>query len=192
MTFIDRVFPNEIEWVRVVRAALGLDDSEELFDLIASERDRLGRWLGWVSSCRSVEDVRERRRVNIAKRKEGTLFDFAISLPGAETTRRIVGACGAFGFSDDGLTCELGYWIGAAYEGRGLVTEAVSGLQDACFQQGVEEVRISCVPGNERSAAIPRRLGYRRKKHSGTDLVFVLRAEGPFPGRALGAPEETW
>ena len=172
-----RAFPQEIVCRRIVLTILRLADSEELFELIDSERDRLGQWLDWVSSCQSVEDVRRRRRANITRRKEGSLFDYAISLPGAETTRKIIGACGAFGFGDDGLTCELGYWISEAHEGRGLVTEAVSGLQDACFRQGVEEMRISCIPENERSASIPRRLGYRRKTHSGTDLIFVLRAE---------------
>ena len=166
---IDRVFPDEIECSRVVLTFLRLADSEELFELIDSERERLGRWLSWVSSCQSVEDVRERRRTNVTRRAEGSLFDYAISLPGADTTRKIIGACGAFGFSEDGLSCELGYWIGEAHEGRGLTTEAIIGLQDVCFRQGIEEIRISCVPENERSASIPRRLGYRRKKHSGTD-----------------------
>ncbi len=173
----DRAFPDEIECSRVVLTAFSLDDSDELFVLIDSERERLERWLSWVSSCQSVEDVRARRRTNITKRREGSLFDYAISIPGAEMTRAIIGACGAFGFSDDGLTCELGYWISEAHEGRGITTEAVAGLQNACFRHGVEETRISCVPENERSACIPRRLGYRRQKHSGTDLVFVLRAE---------------
>ena len=174
---IVRVLPSEIDCGRVVLTVPGEDDSKELFELIDRERERLGRWLSWVSSCRSVEDVRERRRTNLSKRREGSLFDYAISIPGVERTRTIIGACGAFGFSDDGLTCELGYWISEGHEGRGLVTEAVAGLQDACFRHGVEETRISCVPENERSAGIPRRLGYRRQKHSGTDLVFVLRAE---------------
>ncbi len=168
--------PDEIECSRVLLTALRLDDSEELFELIDGERERLGQWLSWVSSCRSVEDVQERRRINIAKRREGTLFDYAISLPGAEMTRTIIGVCGVFGFSADGCSCELGYWIGEAHEGRGLVSETVAGLQDACFGQGVEEIRISCVPENERSAAIPRRLGYRLIEHFGTDLVFVLGA----------------
>ena len=172
-----RILPNEIKCVRVALTFLGEDDSKELFELIDRERERLGQWLSWVSSCRSVEDVRERRRTNISKRREGSLFDYAISIPGAQMTRTIIGACGAFGFSDDGLTCEIGYWISGDYEGRGITTEAVAGLQDACFRQGVEEIRITCVPENERSASIPRRLGYRRKKHPGTDLRFVLSAK---------------
>ncbi len=171
-----RVLPNKIDSGRVVLTALAEDDSEELFEFIDRERERLERWMGWVSSCRTVEDVRELRRRNLAKRSEGALFDYAISIRGVETTRSIIGACGAFGFGDDGRTCELGYWIGGAYEGRGLATEAVSGLQDACFRQGVEEIRISCDRENKRSTSIPRRLGYQPKKHAGTDLVFVLRA----------------
>ena len=171
-----RVLPHEIDCGRVRLMALGEDDSREMFELIDRERERLGRWLSWVSSCRSVEHVRERRRMNMSKRREGSLFDYAISIPGAAMTRTIIGACGAFGFSEDGLTCELGYWIGQEHEGRGLVTEAVSGLQDACFRQGVEEIRISCVSENKRSASIPRKLGYQRKKHTGTGLIFVLRA----------------
>ncbi len=172
-----RSLPDEIECTRVVLAALRLNDSEELFELIDSERVRLGKWLGFVSSVKSVEDVQARRRTNLAKRRQGTLFDYAICISAADQTRTIIGACGVFGFSEDGRSCEIGYWIGQAYEGVGLTTEAVIGLQQACFHQGIEEVRISCLPENERSSAIPRRLGYRCKKQSGTDLVFVLRAD---------------
>ena len=88
-----RVLPNEIDCGRVMLTAITLDDSQDLSELVDRERERLGRWLSWVSSYRSVEDVRERRRTNIRKRKEGSLFDYAISIPGTERTRTIIGAC---------------------------------------------------------------------------------------------------
>jgi ribosomal-protein-serine acetyltransferase len=57
---------------------------------------------------------------------------------------------------------EFGYWIDGNYEGRGIVTQCVSGLMDyAIDNMGIERFLIGCAAENRRSSAIPRRLGYR-------------------------------
>ena len=59
---------------------------------------------------------------------------------------------------------EIGYWIRADAEGHGYVTEAVAALTRVGFElDDVEWVEIRCDPANERSAAVPRRLGYRHE-----------------------------
>ena len=174
MSLNSPVLPDEIKCQRVTLKALTVNDSEELFELIDRERERLGQWLSWVSSCNSVEDVRSKRHKNISKRREGTLFDYSICLAYDE---RIIGACGVFNFSNDSLFCEIGYWISGRHEGKGLVSDAVCGLQETCFQHGVKEIQISCVPENKRSAAIPMKLGYQLTKDSETQRIFTLKNE---------------
>ena len=57
---------------------------------------------------------------------------------------------------------EIGYWLRADATGRGIVTAAARALTDAApALPGVDRVEIHCDEANVRSAAVPRRLGYR-------------------------------
>ncbi len=59
----------------------------------------------------------------------------------------------------------VGYWIGASWEGRGLMTLAVAMVLDHLFgeQVGLHRVEIDVRPENTRSLAVCRRLGLRRE-----------------------------
>ena len=57
---------------------------------------------------------------------------------------------------------EIGYWLRDDATGRGFVTAAAGALTDAGVAlDGIERVEIHCDEANVRSAAVPRRLGYR-------------------------------
>ena len=56
---------------------------------------------------------------------------------------------------------EIGYWIRASRAGEGLATEATAALTRVGFELcHVDRIEIRCDPKNERSRAIPRKLGY--------------------------------
>jgi ribosomal-protein-serine acetyltransferase len=55
----------------------------------------------------------------------------------------------------------LGYWLGASYQGRGLITKSCGVLLDHLFTElGLNRVEIACAVGNTKSRAIPERLGF--------------------------------
>lgn len=60
---------------------------------------------------------------------------------------------------------DVGYWIGAAHEGRGGVTRGVTGMLDLLFGRGVERVEIRTAAHNVRSRTLAARLGFT---HEGT------------------------
>ena len=56
---------------------------------------------------------------------------------------------------------ELGYWIGSAHQGKGIMTDACRAVIDHLFRElRLHRIEIQCATGNARSAAIPRRLGF--------------------------------
>ena len=62
---------------------------------------------------------------------------------------------------------DIGYWIAAEHEGRGLVSELAAALTDAAFaDQAIERVEIQHAAANARSAAVAERLGFVRDPHS--------------------------
>ena len=55
----------------------------------------------------------------------------------------------------------IGYWIDGASEGRGIMTRACRAMVSEGFHHyGLHRIEIRCATGNNRSASIPRRLGF--------------------------------
>lgn len=58
----------------------------------------------------------------------------------------------------------LGYFVGARFEGRGLVTRGCRVLLDYAFDRlRLHRVEILCIPANARSRAVPERLGFTQE-----------------------------
>jgi ribosomal-protein-serine acetyltransferase len=56
---------------------------------------------------------------------------------------------------------ELGYWLGRAYQGKGLMTAACRAMTTYAFDRlDLRRVEIRCAANNEKSRAVPERLGY--------------------------------
>jgi RimJ/RimL family protein N-acetyltransferase len=113
------------------------------------------------------------------------------------TEREVLGGVGLHPRSQpDAL--DIGYWLRVDATGRGYATEAASAITRVAFEGlGVPRLEIRCDPRNVRSAAVPRRLGYRHtrtlEKDSTTPdgrprdtMVWELTAD-EFLGRPLSA-----
>jgi ribosomal-protein-serine acetyltransferase len=74
---------------------------------------------------------------------------------------QIAGTIGQHDINRADRSTELGYWLGAEFQGRGIMTRACRALVTASFTTlHLNRVQIRCAVGNERSSAIPRRLGF--------------------------------
>jgi RimJ/RimL family protein N-acetyltransferase len=105
----------------------------------------------------------------------------------------LAGVVQAFDFDTTHLTCEVGTWIAADVEGRGLVTPACRFVVDwAIRRRGMLRVQWSNDPENVRSAAVARRLGMTREgvqrssftlggRRWDNEVWSVLAAEWPTP-----------
>ncbi|MGF1591192.1 MAG: GNAT family N-acetyltransferase [Pleurocapsa sp.] len=58
----------------------------------------------------------------------------------------------------------LGYWLGEEYNGKGIMTKSVRELIEVGFDYyGLNRVEIRCAVGNNRSRALPERLGFKNE-----------------------------
>lgn len=157
--------PEEIALARIRLRRHKPGDAVGLFAAVDSDRERLGRFLPWVANLRTLED--EARFVTDMGREweDGTLFDFGIyprralaaSATGAPAP---AGTIGTHTIDWPRRQCELGYWLQGAWEGRGIIQEAIRGLDAALFAVGFQRVEIRCDADNQRSAATAKRAGY--------------------------------
>lgn len=130
-------------------------DAEDVFAVVDANRDRLRPWMPWVDPTHGPADTRafiERVRATGSEDALGIYVDGSYA--------------GGIGLRSDEVNgdSEIGYWIGAAHEGRGLVTRACRALIDRAFGDlGLHRVTIRVAPGNARSRAIPERLGFTQE-----------------------------
>jgi ribosomal-protein-serine acetyltransferase len=133
--------------------------AEELTNLIDRNREHLRAWLPWVDATRAVEDLKNFIR--------GALKQFAQNkgfVAGIWHEDRLAGVIGYDPIDWENRTTEVGYWLGEEQQGKGLVTAACRALVDHAFGElGLNRVVISCATENEKSCAIPERLGFRRE-----------------------------
>lgn len=159
---------------------LNLSHVEAIFNAIEQNRKFLRRWLPFVDFTYKIIDterfVRSILEKPSAKRDEVYViwykFEFA----------------GLIGFKDiDRINdkIEIGYWLIEKMTGKGIATQATRKMVNLAFRNmDMNRVQIRCGIGNEKSSAIPRRLGFsfegiersgERHDHSYIDLeVFSL------------------
>lgn len=135
---------------------MSLDHTGMLYALIDRNRARLREWLPWLHPSWNRDDlaafIKDRERDN-AERVSLTTVIFADS--------EMCGSIGLHEINQRDRYTSIGYWIDREYEGRGIMTRACRAIIGEGFRgYGLHRIVIQCATGNERSAAIPRRLGF--------------------------------
>ena len=141
--------------------------AQAMFDAVDRDRAYLRRWLSWVD----VTTTRAAVETSIATFREraaaGT--DRVYLLLEAE---RVVGGIGLHGIDVANRHAEIGYWLAADRQGRGVMTSACRAVTDYGFRElRMHRLEIRCAVENARSRAIPERLGYA---HEATIASFVF------------------
>jgi ribosomal-protein-serine acetyltransferase len=76
----------------------------------------------------------------------------------------MVGGIGFHSLNWSAQKVEIGYWLAASMQGKGLMTKATVALITYAFQElMLNKVEIHCATGNMRSRAIPERLGFTQE-----------------------------
>jgi len=148
--------------VRTVTLASGLvmrsyrpEDASALLVAIDADRERLAQWMPWVPYSTTVADFAAFISGSHRQEESGTAFH-----RGLFDDQVVAGGCGA---SVDLVNreAEVGYWLGGAYEGRGIIGESVRSLLHFLFDDyEVHRVVIRAAVGNVRSRAVAERLGF--------------------------------
>ncbi|HEY3377330.1 MAG TPA: GNAT family protein [Armatimonadota bacterium] len=133
------------------------EDAEAYFTLIDSNRTHLAPWLPWVESCLSAEDRMDCLEAGLDFPESGWC-DVGIWHAGT-----LAGVVGFHRIEPNIRSATFHYFIGAAYEGRGLITRTCRALVDDVFTRDLfNRLVITVVVENTRSLTVPERLGFHR------------------------------
>lgn len=129
----------------------------ELFDLVDRERGYLQRWLPWVATTTQVDDTLHFIKISLQQfaGNEGLAA-------GIWCGAHLAGVIGTHKIDWLNRKVEIGYWIASEFQGRGIITDACRSLIEHAFGEWkLNRVEIHCAAGNEKSCAIPKRLGFQ-------------------------------
>jgi RimJ/RimL family protein N-acetyltransferase len=136
-----------------------VDDAEAIARAVSESLEHLRPWMPWAdeqSTDPAFQLDRLRKLPGLAER--GEEWQYGLFAPNGSD---VLGSFGLMTRRGPG-TIEIGYWVHVDAGGRGHATRATAALTEiALGLDSVRRVFICCDEENSRSAAIPRRLGYR-------------------------------
>jgi RimJ/RimL family protein N-acetyltransferase len=146
-------FTGELTVVRPYRD----DDAEAMYEAVAESRDHLRQFFPWFDTFRSAADalafIRQAQSDYILRRA------FRMGIFSHSTA--YLGGCSLLVQDWAVPSFTVTYWIRRSQGGKGLITEAVTLLVRAAFEElGAERLSLDCDVLNHRSAAVAERLGF--------------------------------
>jgi ribosomal-protein-serine acetyltransferase len=148
--------------------------AQAMTDLIIRNQRRLARWEPWAERAATLDGTRTYIRTALEDFVRGRQISTNIAVDGGRT---FVGRCGIRinPYSESG---DIGYWIDADYEGRGIVTRAARALIDSTFTElGLSRMDLRTSVENARSRAVAQRLGFTYQGVLPKGLRFARRAD---------------
>ncbi len=142
---------------------------------IVESLERFRPWFPWADHAPILSETEE----NLARAREKYRDRTDLRLLVFRKDGEFVASSGLHRIDWSVPRFEIGYWVRAEFEGRGLVTEAVRGIADfALATLGARRVEIRCDPANQRSARVAERCGFTpeaRLRHHARDTAGNLR-----------------
>lgn len=136
-----------------------LHHSEELFNLIDQNRLHLRQWLAWVDSMDSPLQYHSIIPIWLKQFADNNGFNLGVRYKG-----RLVGNIGLHQIDWRNQQTTIGYYLAEGYQGKGIMTRSVQAILNyAFFDLHLHRVEIRCGAYNDKSRAIPERLGFTQE-----------------------------
>lgn len=150
--------PPELRTPRLLLRAPRPGDAPALHAAVQTSLPELRRWMVWAQEPLDLPGT-ERNLAEAARRFERreALRYLVWNAEGTE----LIGSSGYHALDWRVPKGEIGYWIASAHTGQGYATEVARTLTGVGLETlGFRRLEIRCDRRNERSARIPRALGY--------------------------------
>jgi RimJ/RimL family protein N-acetyltransferase len=190
--------PYRIVTDRLVVRCYDPKDAPLLKEAVDSSLDHLRPWMPWAhNEPQTIEE-----KVELLRNFRGQ-FDlgqnFVYGLFSADESQ-LVGGSGLHARVGE-EAFEIGYWVRASEDGKGLATEAAAAITRVGFEVcGVDRIEIHVEPANVKSARIPQKLGYaeearlRRRLYASPggeprDTIVFTMFRSDYPGSPPASAE---
>ena len=138
---------------------LRLGDLDPYFALVQRNKERLAdRFVGTVSRTKTLEEAQEFVEEMIKHTISNTYFPYVII---DENENRIIGFIDLKNIDWDIPKTQIGFYIDEAYEGKGIVSKAISKIIEYCFDdKGFEKLFMRIHPDNLAAKKVAEKCGF--------------------------------
>jgi ribosomal-protein-serine acetyltransferase len=144
---------------RIFLEQLDHSHAAKLLETVNANRHHLREWLPWVDNMLTVANFEKYIEQSEKRTADGQEIGYVI-MEGEE----IIGRIGIYNIDPQHKNCSFGYWLSTSHEGKGIITQSCKKLFYYCFGElEMNRIEIRCGVGNEKSAAIPKRLGFKKE-----------------------------
>ena len=155
---IMREFPFEFETERLTIRGPKPGDGTAVREAVLESQDELKPWMPWavdIPDEEAYETLVREGNLRFLGREDLWMI---LLLKGTDI---VVGGSGLHRIDWSVPKFEIGYWVRSTYAKQGFITESTEGITQFAFDVlGAKRVEIRCDALNERSAAVPKRLGF--------------------------------
>ena len=141
--------------ITLERPAPDMQTAQAVYSAIDGSRDVFAPWLDFVRYTEKAEDTLHFLQAVNQNWNNGTEYVYAIYHQGT-----FIGLISAINISRQHKRAEIGYWLDAAFSGKGFMTEAVSVLEKELFEDDFNRIIIQTDVLNIKSANVACRCGY--------------------------------
>jgi ribosomal-protein-serine acetyltransferase len=132
---------------------------DELTAFFQANSDHLEAELPWLAQPFSPDDVQAYIRAGLDRYAADNGFRAGIWLQG-----RLAGCISLHSLEWNDRKAGLGYWLGAAFQGHGIITRSGRAVIDYAFTELLlDRLEIQCAADNVRSRQVALRLGFQQE-----------------------------
>lgn len=136
-----------------------LDDASALFNLIQTDRATLSEWLPWIDAINSVED--ESRFLESAIKQMNNRDCLVIAIL---VDQKPAGMVDLHAIDITNQHADIGYWLGSAFQDRGIATEVVKWVTEYAFETlDLHKLSIFAGTKNYASQRVATKSGFKQE-----------------------------
>jgi ribosomal-protein-serine acetyltransferase len=133
------------------------EHDEALFSLLDANREFISVFLSWANKTQTIEDMRDYMQRDLRGMAESRRWAWLIRYK-----EQPAGRIGIFMSVPVLRECELYYWLGREFTGKGIVTRAARVITDYAFRElNMNHMLIGFSGKNHKSGAVAERLGFQ-------------------------------
>jgi RimJ/RimL family protein N-acetyltransferase len=152
-------FPDHFETERLLIRSPRPGDGKMLCDAVLESLEQLKPWMPWAHkevTLEIEEGIVRRMHANFLAREDLPFFLLD------KVSGELVGGSGLHRFDWSVPRFEIGYWVRASCQGKGYISEAVTGITNFAFERlHAERVEIHMDERNERSWRVAERCNFK-------------------------------
>jgi ribosomal-protein-serine acetyltransferase len=132
------------------------EHASQFFDLAFHNRRHIAEWMFWIDENFSRSEAEEHIQKSLERLASHQGFEAGIWFEDQ------LAGCIKFHYFDwEHRNTEIGFWLGAKFQGSGTATRACAAMVNHAFRElGMHRVEMRCMSENVRSRRIPQRLNF--------------------------------